>query len=201
MEDIYYSKYIKYKIKYLNLRETQTGGGFFSDLFSSKTQQTPPRELKKSTPFRRRRRWIQLQLKHDTIIEDIDDKKTKIFDEIKKCSEINIPNDVLLKLKGLIDDIVVNIKSKSYTLTNFENELENKGIFVSSELAKGILASSELAELSGLEIDYKRWSDRLLHLQDLLKNLQIIITECDKSKIKDIVTEIEKLWIEQQGTS
>ena len=198
MEDIYYSKYIKYKIKYLNLRETQTGGGVFSDLLSFKT---PPTELKKSTQFRRRRRWNQLQLKHDTILQDINNKKTKIFEEIKKCSEINIPKGVLLKLEGLIDDIGMNINGKSRMLTDFENELENKGIFASSELAKGIVASSELVELSGLEIDYKHWSDRLLHMQDLLKNLQIIITECDKSKINDIVTEIEKLWIEQEGTS
>jgi hypothetical protein len=177
MEDTYYLKYIKYKTKYINLRETQTGGGFWSDLFrgfiSSKTS---PNNLNNNKPVPRI--GTSEQFTDESLLTYINAKKEVIFKKIKECKKIIIPNGMLAKLDILIDNIEVNINGKKSLLTIAEKE--------------GGKFSTDVK----LQMAYKRWHEKLWNMKHLLDKLEKTIELCNISDLEKIDFQIDKLWNE-----
>ena len=111
MADIYYSKYIKYKIKYLNLRETQTGGGFWSDLFSSKP---PPSNLNKSIPSPQSE--IERTNKFMKLISNYKALEPTVTDISNKINTISSKITYFIITPAMIKSLSVYIKSINDTI-------------------------------------------------------------------------------------
>lgn len=193
MEAIYYSKYIKYKTKYINLRETQKGGGFLSNLFSSKTShssssKTSPRfssktsssNLNKEEQARQIQEWLWKQLlsKDKLILTEINAKKEVLSKKINQCPKSIIPDGMLAKLDILISNIEVNINGKKYLLTMGEKE------------------EGEISADVTLQMAYKRWHEKLWNMKHLLDNLEKTIELCNISDLEKVGFQIDKLWNE-----
>jgi len=113
IDDEHYKKYIKYKTKYLELKEHSGGGNFFKFLFNifkskNKTEETSSPSLKN----------IDVKNNIQLFISDISKDKVKVKDKIKKIED-NLLNVLLIELMD--NKLAVDIyKQICNTILNYQ---------------------------------------------------------------------------------
>ena len=191
MEDIYYSKYIKYKIKYLNLRETQTGGGvfdLFSGFFSSKTSQS---NLNKSiqvpqSEIERTKKFMTLISNYNALVPTVTDISKKIKTVSSKITYFIITESMIESLhvyiKSINDTIITRIQLLQYMKDNKET-FEERFQKLYNDLNKALMDIKQI--LNDIESTITNTPENIM-FNKLVKSPNVV-------KHNKIVTQIDKL--------